>query len=140
MSEFVLDRAAITIAVDWWVNAIRGGAKQDNGDAMQSMLTAFVAAEIGPPTEYQIDVFRTKLNTFLVGLLLSPSTPRFHDRLLSVDYQPEGTLLAAANHANLSALHFPVKTVMWLKNDSIRVRHGYGASIQTLWGKELEQE
>ena len=51
----------LKIACKWWADQLRFGAKQDNGDFMQSALMGFVAKKLDPLSEGQILKFEREL-------------------------------------------------------------------------------
>jgi hypothetical protein len=116
------------IAADWWANVLRPGTKQDNGDSdlMTGMLVAMCAAILQPTSE-QIQTFRDELK----AILDSGNVPHH----LACDYHCEGILDKAASVAGIRNFcpPFPMKTIMWIEENSLSVSYGYGAARRFLW-------
>lgn len=135
----------IEAAVKWWGKQLREGTRQDNGDAMQSVLATMVASQMRVTPE-QVDVFEKTLATLLpkyLGRIWDPLKPNFGSacRVLDCDYGAHLLLVAAALLAGIEPTcpPFPMKTVMWINPGNVQVRHGYRAPEETIW-KEEEKE
>lgn len=130
----------IEVAAKWWADQFRHGTKQDNGDGMTTILATVIGSRI--ETASKADAFEAALKELLPDHLLRCWTPEDPScgsslRCLSCDYGPCQLLQEAAHRAGIDPFcpPFPMKTVMWINPDSVRVKHGYGAPDQVLWTK-----
>ena len=60
--------------------------------------------------------------------LMDDSLSSYERKTLGVDYGPDKILAEAASSAGLK-MEFPYKTMMWVHDEYISVRYGYGADI-----------
>lgn len=127
-------KEAVDAAVEWWVAHAGAGAVHRDGTG--SVLRAFVAGSIPGPTGGQLAAFGSELRERLYAALLPPAQPHHYHTILRTDYEPEGILADAATHAGIVSRHLPCKTVMWIKDDVVTVRHGYGAETYSVWSRE----
>lgn len=117
-------------AADWWksklANGDRGDAKLENGLAQLLAMTRDVA-DIGQ-TE-ALDKFAVVLSEKIDEALLSG-----RQVYLGVDYHPDRVLSDAATEACVKVpyMGWPFKTSMWVDQDKITVREGYGAPLTVL--------
>lgn len=117
-------------AAAWWRKAVER-PKFDNGDSSaQGGLAAGLAtlnSRKRAPTPEQLDTFEARLAWVLEH--------DFTDWILSVDYGPDPTLAETAVVAGIADDRFPWKTTMWVDRErgTLRVRHGYGAPIETIY-------
>lgn len=131
----------IAVAAKWWADRLREEAKQDNGDAMTTIFASMVAGAIKKTTPEQADEFEKKLAELLVGHLSrsewKEDQPHWgsYMRVLETDYHPCKCIRDAAEHAGIcgDCPPFPMKTIMWINPDSVKVGYGYGAPVVELW-------
>ena len=127
-----LSPAAISKAVDIW-KTLLANPKYDNlGDTgtpderrtmgFASALTAMISKNNTPDV---LDRFGEELAKALAAVDV-PGNYYW----LDVDYQPCQMLADAAKSAGLK-MEWPWKTTTWIKADSVELRAGYGAPIQT---------
>lgn len=144
-----MNRPEIEVAALWWADRLRGGSRQDNGDAAQSLFADLVSSRVMPPTPEQIEAFRLALAKRLSDW--ADANPECWDadnpnrgsagegRCFGTDYSPDGLLADALNDAGLDdrfdAL-FPMKTILWLGPGCVRVRYGYSEPMDCLYGRE----
>ena len=133
----------IEIAAKWWADQLRAGTKQDNGDFMQSALATVLTH---PEDPQKVNLFEQALKDLLpehLSKCWDTNLPGLGSylRCLACDYHPEEALAEAAKIAGIPATcpPFPMKTVMWVNPDSVKVKHGYRAEIQYLFGKQKEE-
>jgi len=128
----------VEAAVFWWSNQLRGGARQDNGDAIQSIMTTLVASREERPTEAQLARFREALTVALDKRMKEsgwdPTRPTWGGafRTLTVDYSPEPILGDAAREAGIKTW-FPIKTCMRIDPVNVQVGLGYRAPFETIY-------
>ena len=122
----------VVVAAKWWADQLRTRTKQDNGEVMASMLATLASQRREDPL--RVDVFERELL-----MRLDRDTNEHLDGCvtLSCDYGAEGLLRDAAKAAGIVPMcpPFPMKTTMWVRSDSVTVRHGYGAEVQMLWSQ-----
>lgn len=119
----------------WWAEALRW-PKHDNGDssdhgAMSQLMANMIAMKYDDQlTEPALDRFSGELAKLVNDLLTQTD-----QALLDVDYDPCRLLVEASEAAGLELISYcwPWKTVMWIAPDSVKVCHGYGAPVQTIW-------
>lgn len=138
-------------AVDWWADAIRGNARQDNGDWQTMALYRTLGVDKDPrPDEESIGRFCVNLLAALVAredgrfFIWDESNPRLggYGRVLKVDYDPCPELYDAATAAGIDVRYcstFPMKTVMWIHPGCVEVRNGYGAEVKVIFGESLRE-
>ena len=129
----------IAVAAKWWADQFRNGTKQDNGDVMTTMFATLCAGAFSVTPEHA-DAFESALIEALpehLGKTWKADDPRFGSstRALMTDYGADMVLSAAAKSAGIQSgcPPFPMKTVMWIDPDKVRVRHGYAAQPIELW-------
>jgi len=114
------------IAAKWWADQLRGGTKQDNGEKNQlvNVLAIYLGNGVGT----------TLADEFGSVLLRMMEEQKVDSFTLATDYHPEGLLRKAAEEVGIDCTcgPFPMKTVMWVERTKVKVKHGYGAPIQTL--------
>lgn len=135
----------IRVAAKWWTDQLRTRSKQDNGDALSNLFVGMMQ-EYGvfDVSAEQADVFEEALAEALrCSFRRVPwldENPRFGSGLRAVgcDYHADRVLSQAAAVAGIPAdcPPFPMKTIMWIDPDCVRVRHGYGAKVEVLWGED----
>ncbi len=111
---------AVDAVVVWWVDAITGPARQDNGDGVQSMYLMVRAAEAPAPASGSVAAFADALKPVIMRQLARGRVGLF------VDYGPEG-ILADAAKASGGSFVFPAKTRMWIEQGEVTVSCGYRA-------------
>ncbi len=119
-------------AAKWWADQLRGNAELDNGDnsingAMASGLASMLQeAEKKKQSPELIDKFELELTNVIME----------QERIwtIGVDYHPDGILQDAADRAGLSLgmTTLPWKTTMWIDEEKVSVRCGYGAELIVL--------
>lgn len=123
----------VTVAVDWWANAVCN-PKFDNGDDSQVGETmAMMAMLLGNSGE---QLSQESISTFkkCLGEAIMQDLEKFHKEIcLEVDYNPCIALAEAAQVAGISKNKFPWKTRMWVSNTEVIVRTGYETKYKTLW-------
>lgn len=117
-------------ASKWWSDVLREGAKCDNGDSnpMLALLTPKLQ-DSNKNSEGVISDFEKLLTTAIF------EEGKTSDRIyIRVDYDPCRLLWECAKEAGMEVVKttFPWKTTMWIQDDTIEVRYGYGAHIQTV--------
>jgi hypothetical protein len=120
----------IQIAVDWWAIQLAVGTKQDNGDAMTTVLMNVLASKVPQPTPTQLDTFKAALAAEIEAGWAKPWT-----RNIVNDYGVDAKLAAAATKAGIQAAcpPFPIKTGMDISDTELSVRLGYNGKWQVLW-------
>lgn len=115
------------VAAKWWAKQLEAPNFDAGADSIQMLAVQMMAKTSHErPSEIILDAFEEALRQII--LAESP-------RVVSVDYDPDITLVRAAKEAGLyiGANTFPWKTVMWLdKNGSIQVKEGYGAETRII--------
>lgn len=123
----------IEIAVNWWADKLKGckhsglSEEERRDPANNSYQLAEMLMTLSKPkvTDEQINKFKESLTA-----LLEQNIPY----AISVDYGPDTTLRTALDAAGIDAGMgtLPIKTVMWIDGESVKVRYGYGADVETL--------
>lgn len=113
-----------TVAARWWADQLRRNTKQDNGER-EGLANVVAVLKGGSQPEDLVEKFEAALLRML---------EEKGSKLLSTDYDPSGLLVEAAREAGIPAScgPFPLKTVMWIEDKSVSVKHGYGAATQKL--------
>ena len=116
-------------AAKWWADQLRGNAKLDNGDNSITGAMTFGLAAMLQETEKQkqspelVNKFELELTNVIME----------QDRIwtIGVDYHPDGLLQEAADRAGLplGMSTLPWKTTMWVDEEKVSVRCGYGAEL-----------
>lgn len=132
---------AVKIGAKWWTDQLARKSNQDAGDALLSMSASWAEnqiREINPVTTEKLAIFQSCLEIGLLALIQetgwSEEEPRRGSALRTVgtDYNPDRILKEASAKADISALHFPIKTMMWLNPDGVKVVLGYGGKIEEI--------
>ena len=128
-----METTQVSKAVDWWADKLRGckqsGLSEDErrDPANNSYQFAEMLMTLNKPkvSDEQIDKFKRSLQEQIVNL---------KPFCISVDYGPDTYLRTALNAAEINADMgtLPIKTTMWLDDDKVQVRYGYGEQIETL--------
>lgn len=119
-------------AAKWWADQLRSPAKLDNGDESLSGAMTFALATMLQESERKglqndkIDAFEKEL-----AIMLQTKGDKF---ILGVDYHPDKILHDAGTAAglDLGMTGLPWKTVMWIDNNTVTVKCGYGAQIEEI--------
>lgn len=137
----------IAVAAKWWADQLRCETKQDNGDALCSAVSFLVSKLSELPDPQLVDNFEKVLRERLEVLILKSgwdkNNPKWgsYFRTIGCDYGPDHFLHGIAVECGIKAScpPFPMKTIMWIYSDSVRVAHGYGAEPRKIW-EESEKE
>lgn len=119
-------------AAKWWADQLRGNAKLDNGDnSLTGAMTLGLAAMLQEAErQKQSPELVNKFELELTNVIME------QDRIwtIGVDYHPDGILQEAADRAGLplGMTTLPWKTVMWIEEEKVSVRNGYGAGVTVL--------
>lgn len=114
-------------AAHWWADQLRHVTRQDNGDrSSQGAFVYMMAAMVKLPAPDAVGKFEAAL---LASLNDNPQ------RILACDYGAEGALGDAAISVGIRPTcgPFPMKTVMWIDKDTVKVRHGYGRPVEQVY-------
>lgn len=123
----------------WWTDRLREISKQSTGDLLASFLVTQAEAEARKLTsslEEKLSVFQSHLEANLLNMIEESDwredNPMWGSglRAVGVDYHPDLELAEAAEKAGISRLLFPVKTMMWLNPDGVKVSLGYHGKIE----------
>ncbi len=131
---------AIMIAAEWRANTLRNQPSAYGDYAPADIMLDHARERILPPTEEQILAFQAWLEDELVkwlkGCFWDADNPLKGQalRIVSVDWSPDRWLTAAAEKAGIASLWFPVKTMMWISPDVVRVSVGRGGEIKEIKG------
>lgn len=129
---------AVKIGAKWWTDQLRTKSKQDSGDLLTSMMSSWAenkVMEINPLTAEKLDIFQSCLESNLLAFLQETEwleeKPQWASALRAVgkDYSLDPVLEAAAAKADINELHFPIKILMWLDPDGVKVSLGYRGKI-----------
>lgn len=129
VSSEVSEHGYINAAVNWWAEAIQH-PKMDNGDdGLATLMMMFGGCTSSRQlTEADLTTFRETLTAGITALM-----DRMGRATLSVDYGPDRTLGEAGGAIGLGQFDFPCKTTMWITENEVSVRAGYGAPEQVIW-------
>lgn len=125
-------REISNIAAKWWADAICD-PKMDNGVYdMGNIIANYLAKQLVQDIpSYKKESFKDSLSNIIYNQL------NYKERMmLSVDYNPCMTLYNVATVCDIPETNFPIKTVMWIDNNSVRLRYGYGADMETLYANK----
>lgn len=119
-------------AAKWWADKLRVFAELDNGDKSENgegiMFLGLLVQVIEKTkrTPEQADAFEKSLADVLMK-----ENPRWG---FGVDYDPDKILTDAAEAAgvDLGVASLPWKTMMFIHEETVSVRCGYGAPVVTL--------
>lgn len=126
---------AIEVAAGWWADELNRVSRQDNGDRMQTtLMNSMRNPEVAKDkySQSQVDAFRD----ILTGNIMVTAQWVRNERLtIHNDYAPDRILMATAEAVGIKVgmFDFPIKTVMFIRAESVRVGVGYGAPIETLY-------
>jgi len=136
----------INIAAKWWTDLLREGQQPhtDTGDSFLSFV--FSATQDAPHfTEWALAQFEANLVQVLREAFVQKKVIRGENfsifRGFGTDYQPGPLLLEAADRSQIDIRScLPGKTVMWIRPGSVRVKQGYGAPIDDLYGQFVNRD
>lgn len=124
------------VSAKWWADALRGGAKLDNGDPTRTGGMAFVLGMLAQriPTEEELIKFQEQLAIDIdVAIELSSLYPTLY---IGCDYGPNKILTDAADKVGMkyTSTTFPWKTRMNVMPGNVtEVAHGYAADYVEIW-------
>jgi hypothetical protein len=117
----------------WWAEQLGAQPFSSAGDGEIDMMLAMTRPRGGALAEEQtakfVDFLAAKVDE---SLKRSPD----YGVMLSTDYSPEGALVDAAEHAEISFSRFPIKTLTNARPDFVTVALGYGAGSVLIWSRE----
>lgn len=132
---------AATIAAEWWTDQLKNSGGQNVGVAAPSFL-ANLAENISREMETSLDekliIFQRHLEDNLLEMISQTGWKEDDPirgralRTVGVDYHPSKELGEAAKKAGISNLLFPVKSMMWIDPDGVRVSLGYRGKIEKI--------
>lgn len=121
---------AIDVAAEWWTYQLSNVSPQDNGESTHNALMSMV-----PQRTYD----ESQLNSFrdiLIGnIMISPTWVRDQRLTIRNDYGPDKILYDTAELCGIKVGMFdlPIKTVMFIGSEYVRVGLGYRAPIVTIY-------
>jgi hypothetical protein len=133
----------IATAAKWWADqlpapkaslAVQAGAGPEDvigNPVAQGLFSMLATKEAEAVTPERVEAFRVAL----ADHLRSVASQAPYRRTLATDYGPDAELGDALDAAGLngrSMTLLPLKTVMWVKEGSVRVSKGYRAPIEDL--------
>lgn len=120
-------------AIDWWVEQITKGTKQDMGEnsVIHKTLEWILSDN---KQEKNKNIWDTDIKSHFENLIWKKFMINQRDIVsLNTDYEPEWILEDIVNEYNLDPNLFPVKTTMWIeKNGDVKVRLGAWWEVETL--------
>lgn len=125
-------------AAAWWVEQVRSKPEQRmtcRGDSATDLVMNVWTQSQSAATNEGLEKFQAVLEQEIIeGLAELESgegwaNDSFH---LHCDYEPQGSLLVAAQEAGVNLRLFPIKTRMWVYADKVEVRVGYGGTLEEL--------
>ena len=120
------------IAANWWRQKIDS---VDDSNFDNSELSMAIAMMMGMRKNMEeldtevLDKFEKKLEKAIFKEL---KKNEFLDTIVSCDYHPEGILKDISQELGIREIYFPIKTVMWVSAQGVKVRAGYSAEVVTL--------
>lgn len=147
----MIDQKLLNAAVDWWSEQITGrklnwdnGAQNEGSEEDRKMGSMMWMMGNIVANQARQDITDEKILKFKESLLsqikerderdekyFSNSTEdskQYRSIILSVDYGPGEFLAEAARKAGIDLNVFPCKTVMWINQNKVSARLGYGAA------------
>ncbi len=130
---------AAKIGAEWWTDQIRESHPQNIGDFTASALAEWARNEVrsvSSLTEQKLSIFQTCLEGNLLRMLEESDWRQSNPiwgaalRTVGVDYHPDPELAEAAKKADINELFLPMKTIMWLDPDGVKVSLGYRGEIK----------
>ncbi len=152
----MIDIKILEKAADWWADQVcNGGLNWDNGAQNQGSkedrdmgnmmwmlgnLNAMTAREKFTP-EQKIIFKESLVNQLKVAVQELENYNKMYPNqnhwtpciTLSVDYSPGQYLYEPAEKAKIDTFAFPCKSCMWIYEDSIRAKVGYGAEDKEIF-------
>jgi len=130
--EEAMDEKTAKRAAKWWADFLRRPVPPDNGDRSEIGIMTLGLGSMLQDTlmaKFPADG-ADKFEAALVSILTEIDRPMV---TLDVDYHPDYTLNQAAERAGVDVdWLLPLKSVMWISGDEIRVAQGYGSPIVVL--------
>lgn len=120
------------IAAAWWASQIDQTNIDDGAPVAQAMIAVAVSG-MRPLAPEKLTRFQEILGKKILNDLRDNDTgwnednPRVGSalRCVSTDWNPCPMLAEAAEEAEINTLRIPVKTVMWLDPDGVRIMQGH---------------
>lgn len=120
--------AYVKAAIDWWANAIVS-PKFDNGEALPALFAFLMAGAAKEYTPAEIKTFKEAL-----AKGIQDEMSKYGRCNLSVDYHPCRVLARAGNLIGVNdMIGYPGKTDMYVSEEKVSVRAGYGAPVEVIW-------
>ena len=112
------------------INNALDNSTMDNGEDDKFLMGLMLVNKLHAPKMSDEDkkIFSEKLSKFI-----DEEVNKYGRCTISCDYHQEGILAKLSNELNISDSLFPIKTVMWISEDSIQVRAGYSANTETIY-------
>jgi hypothetical protein len=129
---------AAKIGAKWWTDQIKESSPQDVGDFVSSALAEWAKNEVkglSPLTEQKLSTFQSCLEANILRHLDETewleTNPIWGSalRTVGIDYHPDRVLRDAIEEADISVLYLPLKTIMWLNPDGVKVSLGHKGEI-----------
>lgn len=129
------DHPAVRAAAKWWADQLRDQQPSTAGDFMIDAMMAWAGKSEPKVDDEQADRFEGALRVQVSGLFANKPLDKRYPEILDVDYDPDRHLRSALLSAGLGRglCPLPIKTLMWITPDEVRVRRGYGAAEQVVW-------
>lgn len=121
----------ITVAIDWWANAVLAPQFDNGCDKISSFLFIMNAKDNKTFSEKEIECFKRSLAKQIIKEM-----KRSNYCYLRVDYYPNHALSVAGKKIGVNPKSgWPCKTTMEIYNNKVIVSAGYQAKYETLWAK-----
>ena len=120
------------IAANWWRQKIDSvdDSNFDNGEPSMAIAMMMGMRKNMEELDTEVlDKFEKKLEKAIFKEL---KKNEFLDTIVSCDYHPEGILKDISQELGIREIYFPIKTVMWVSAQGVKVRAGYSAEVVTL--------
>ena len=120
------------IAANWWRQKIDSvdNSNFDNGEPSMAIAMMMGMRKNMEELDTEVlDKFEKKLEKAIFKEL---KKNEFLDTIVSCDYHPEGILKDISQELGIREIYFPIKTVMWVSAQGVKVRAGYSAEVVTL--------
>lgn len=122
----------VRIGAKWWADVIYNGAKQDNGDVMQSAFAGAFTNMLESITKEQRDIFEENLYKTILDKWDEWYFESYGGFMIIIDYGVGGVLKIAKEELEIDDLHFPMKTDMKISTEKVEVSYGYGAKWEEI--------
>lgn len=119
-------KEAIQKAAELWADQIVNGV-QDNGEPMQSMFAQMLKKSCKEISKEHLDKFKEIFEKILEVELLQRNRV-----ILSVDYHPAQILEKCCIASGINTSTLPIKSIMWITENSVAYKFGYTAQIETI--------